>query len=213
MTDSPYYFRPIRMNTVGYLKAYGAENAMITPLKNEKMFVSKLSGPMTTTDTTLNRVIDALSSVGILATTKEMALDDVIAQSSSNYATEDNAADRLINKCMLTRYLAQLDSQPPSSSSQPLFGLYEPDLLTNTGSADIGSNSFNTCEFDSERGVLQKMVNDWDLLFSDDTVTALQFISAYDTLERSSQQEEGGDTVANRSTGLIQLPDYNQYYR
>lgn len=198
MSDSPFYFRPIQRSTVGYLKALGAENAAITPVKDEKMFVTKLSDPMTLADATLNKVIDALSSVGILATSQESAIQEVIANTSPNYATTDKNATRLISKRMLVSYINQSAAVAPSETVD----YFNFDFLSGTGPANVPSTAAESMtNREREREVLQLMVDIWDITFSRDTITAAQFIETYDAIERLECA-----CASDVYTGLLRLP-------
>lgn len=196
MRDSPYYFRPIRRSTVGYLKAFGAENAMITPIKDDKMFVPKVVYPTTQADTTMNKIIDALSTIGILASPDESMLENVIKNTSPNYTTAENISRRLISKSMLMNHLERVKST--TSSTEDYFNY---DFIPNTGAMDIGPASTDSVS-DTERALLQTMVGAWEKTFQSDFITVLQFIATYDALERS---QDRCDTVY---TGKLRLPGY-----
>lgn len=196
MRDSPYYFRPIRRSTVGYLKAFGAENALITPIKDDKMFVPKVVYPTTQADTTMNKIIDALSTIGILASPEESMLENVIKNTSPNYNTAEHISRRLISKSMLMNHLERVKST--TSSTEDYFNY---DFSPNTGAMDIGPASTDSVS-DTEIALLQTMVGAWEKTFQSVFITVLQFITTYDALERS---QDRCDTVY---TGILRLPGY-----
>jgi hypothetical protein len=185
MSDSPAYYRAASKPIFTYLKGKGAQSPLFTPFKNQQVSIPHVNAT-TDTATTLNALLSALSSVGILATTKEQTIAGVIDTMSPS--TDDTESwKRLITKNMLVQYL-ESTSSPPVTQSSPYDLLSDPGMsfFGHTGAANIEPSS-GVLTSEGERSALQQLALEWCCLFGNKPVSVLTFVDAYNHIERSRQ--------------------------
>ena len=172
------------------------------------MRVSKIDTAVTNYEQKLNELIEALAAAGIIATSKENSVMSIVDQAK---AADDDGSQAVAGRQRITKAMVQGLLSQPSVQQENITDPFALDLFdngmyyVNTGPSAIGGDDTNPPLASQERDILHDMVAEWNTYFSANTITTVQFITAYATIE--SQYLNTNDPRSNQKIGYIQLID------